>query len=137
MSAQNREKLTPLSALTQLPPVRTHRKFRKIRGFLYQAFRTSVSKGPSSPTPLVRKMSALDNPLTADVFYGRPLIILFVRPQVGQITQQLTETQCYVFLRSSSSTKAMKTEQLLCWSFMTDTEHSTSGSNEEVSRNLV
>jgi len=25
----------------------------------------------------------------------------------------------------------MQTEQLLCWSGMTDTEHTTSGSNEE------
>jgi len=28
-------------------------------------------------------------------------------------------------------TKDMQTEQLLCWSGMTDTEHTTSGSNEE------
>jgi len=28
--------------------------------------------------------------------------------------------------------KDMQTEQLLCWSGMTDTEHTTSGSNEEV-----
>jgi len=28
-------------------------------------------------------------------------------------------------------TKAMQTEQLLCWSGMTDTEHTTSDSNEE------
>jgi len=28
-------------------------------------------------------------------------------------------------------TKDMQTEQLLCWSGMTNTEHTTSGSNEE------
>jgi len=31
----------------------------------------------------------------------------------------------------SSLTKDMQTEQFLCWSDMTDTEHTTSGSNEE------
>jgi len=31
-------------------------------------------------------------------------------------------------------TKDTQTEQLLCWSGMTDTEHSTSSSNEEVGR---
>jgi len=30
-----------------------------------------------------------------------------------------------------SLTKYMQTEQLLCWSGMTDTKHTTSGSNEE------
>jgi len=35
-----------------------------------------------------------------------------------------------------SLTKDMQTEQLLCWSGMTDTEHTTSGSNEEVILNL-
>jgi len=30
-----------------------------------------------------------------------------------------------------SLTKDMQTEQLLCWSSMTDTEHTTSGSNED------
>jgi len=30
-----------------------------------------------------------------------------------------------------SLTKDMQTEQLLCWSGMTDTEHTTSSSNEE------
>jgi len=34
-------------------------------------------------------------------------------------------------LWSSSLTKDMQTEQLLCWSGMTDTEDTTSGSNEE------
>jgi len=37
-----------------------------------------------------------------------------------------------------SLTKDMQTEQLLCWSGMTDTEHTTSGSNEEnVNRQLL
>jgi len=30
-----------------------------------------------------------------------------------------------------SLTKDMQTEHLLCWSDMTDTDHTTSGSNEE------
>jgi len=30
-----------------------------------------------------------------------------------------------------SLTKDMQTEQLLCWSGLTDTEHTTSGSNKE------
>jgi len=34
-------------------------------------------------------------------------------------------------LWSPSLTKDMQTEQLLCWSDMTDTEYTTSGSNEE------
>jgi len=37
----------------------------------------------------------------------------------------------------SSLTKDLQTEQLLCWSGMTDTEHSTSGSNEEAKHELV
>jgi len=37
-----------------------------------------------------------------------------------------------------SLTKKMQTEQLLCWSSMTDTEHSTtSGSNEVVLSNQL
>jgi len=31
----------------------------------------------------------------------------------------------------SNLTKDLQAEQLLCWSGMTDTEHTTSGSNEE------
>jgi len=37
----------------------------------------------------------------------------------------------HVLVSSVHTTKDMQTEQLLCWSDMTDTEHTTSGSNEE------
>jgi len=44
--------------------------------FFSPKVRTSASEEPSPP-PLVRKMSALDNPfLLMDVFYGRPLTLL-------------------------------------------------------------
>jgi len=33
--------------------------------------------------------------------------------------------------KQPSLTKDVQTEQLLCWSGMADTEHTTSGSNEE------
>jgi len=49
-------------------------KFSKNPKFLLQKVRTSVSE--EAPSPLVRKLSALDKlsfSLTADVFYGRPL----------------------------------------------------------------
>jgi len=35
-----------------------------------------------------------------------------------------------------SLTKGMQTEQRLCWSGMSDAEHSTSSSNEEATQNL-
>jgi len=46
--------------------VRTYYKFRKIRSFLHQKVRTSVSEGP----PLSNLPA-----LTADVFYGQPLTL--------------------------------------------------------------
>jgi len=49
--------------------VQTLYKFRKVRSFLHHKVRTSASE-----EPLVRKMSALDNPLTA---YGQPLNLTF------------------------------------------------------------
>jgi len=36
-----------------------------------------------------------------------------------------------------SLTKDMQTEQLLCWCGMTDTEHTTSGSNEAAKPNNI
>jgi len=58
-SAQNREKLTPLSSCprnvrngsTSLS-VRTHHKFQKIRRFLLQKVRTSAPEEPPPPGPI-------------------------------------------------------------------------------------
>jgi len=36
-----------------------------------------------------------------------------------------------------SPTKDMQTEQLLCWSGMTDTEHATSGLNEKEDDDVI
>jgi len=60
-------------------------------------------------------------------------------PMRKRVAASLGKTLCYfpswgqaVYpLWSSSLTKDMQTEQLLCWSGMTDTEHTTSSSNEE------
>jgi len=60
------------SSLAQPSPslsVRTHHKFRKIRSVLYQKVRTSASE----KNPLSAKCLYWTNPLTADIFYRRPL----------------------------------------------------------------
>jgi len=49
--------------------VRTHHKFRKIRRVLHQQVRTSTSE--EHPSPPIRKIPALDEPLPSDC--GRPL----------------------------------------------------------------
>jgi len=63
-----------MSALVQPPcPCGHVYKFRKIRSFVHQNLRTFATE---NPLLLVRKVSALDkppSPLSADVFYGRPL----------------------------------------------------------------
>jgi len=67
MSAKTREKLTPPPCQGEevVPPpplsVRTHYKFRKIRSFC-----TKKCGRPHLKNPLVRKMSALDNPHLSD-----------------------------------------------------------------------
>jgi len=72
----------PLSALAQPPSaplsVRTHHKFQKIRSILHQKVRTSASEEPPGQTPL-----------TADVFYGRPLMLIFMAiTSLSKRTQQ-------------------------------------------------
>jgi len=56
-------------------------------------------------------------------------VIIFVLPLPA--CQQVKWSQAVYPLWWSSLTKDMQTEQLLCWSGMTDTEHALSGSNKE------
>jgi len=61
-----------MSAQAQpLLSVRIRQKFRKILSFLRKKARTSASE---EPPPCPQNVSTEQTPLTADVFYGRPLM---------------------------------------------------------------
>jgi len=72
--------------------MRTHHKFQNIRSFLPQQVRTSASE--EFPSPLVRTEQT-HLPLTADIFYGRPLMTIRICKYVASQLQECAILNTY------------------------------------------
>jgi len=88
---------------------------------MHQKVRTSASE--KAPLPI--KCPNWKPPLTADVFYGQPLMVSLQIANENYLVSplQVWTMSVYILVVVAEPDKRLQNRTVLCWSGMTDTEH--------------